>query len=85
MSDLDDPDTRVRSHRTATSEKMLVAVLAKRLNLENDTVASVVSELQTLIHQLAQEGGRVRLENLGIFELSPQSTKRLNFTYRPKP
>jgi nucleoid DNA-binding protein len=83
MSASDDPN-EARSHRTATSQQMLEAVLAKRLNLDNDTVSAVVNELQNLVMQIAREGGRVKLDHMGVFEKARNSTSRVSFIYRPK-
>lgn len=84
MSTSDDPN-EARSHRTATSQQMLEAVLAKRLNLDNDTVSAVVNELQGLIMQIAREGGRVKLDHMGVFEKARNTASRVNFIYRPAP
>lgn len=83
MSVSDDPN-EVRQHRTATSQQMLEAVVARRLNLDNDTVSAVVNELQNLVMQIAREGGRVKLDHMGVFEKARNSTSRVSFIYRPK-
>lgn len=83
MSDSDDHN-EVRQHRTATSQQMLEAVVARRLNLDNDTVSAVVNELQNLVMQIAREGGRVKLDHMGVFEKARNSTSRVSFIYRPK-
>lgn len=83
MSVSDDPK-QVRPQRTATNQKMLEAVLAKRLNLDNDTVTAVVNELQVLLLQITKEGGRVKLDHIGVFERAKGASQRVNFLYAPK-